>query len=85
MNDSIHALGATRKRRKGQCCQLSTYNSPNFSNLLSGHLENGVSTQIGHLLFSEKFKQTQFVDLGACPEIWKSQYTEILLNKNLFS
>ena len=47
-------------------------------------MENGVSTQVGDLLFSEKFNQTQFGDLGTCPEIWKSQYTEFLFKKRYF-
>ena len=66
MRHSIYALGAIRIRRKGQSCTLSTYN---FSNSISCHLENGVSTQVSHLLFSEKFEQTQFGDLGTCPDI----------------
>ena len=50
-----------------------------FSNLaIWSHLENGVSTQIGHLLFSEKFKQTKIGDFWALPEIWKSWATEFL-------
>ena len=33
-SDSIYVLGATRNQEKGQYCQLSTYNSPNFSSLV---------------------------------------------------
>ena len=32
MSNSIYVLGATRIQRKGQCCQMSAYNSLNFSN-----------------------------------------------------
>ena len=50
-----------------------------FSNLAIWiHLENGVSTQTGHLLFSEKFKQTKIGYFWALPEIWKSWATEFL-------
>ena len=42
---------------------------------LSGHSENGVSTQVGDLLFSGQFGQTQIGDLASCPEIVTSRET----------
>ena len=45
------------------------------------HSVNGTTTQIGHLLFLEKFEQTKILDLRALPEIWKSRATEILSKK----
>ena len=44
----------------------------------SGHSENGVSTQVGLLLFSGQFEQTKIKDLATCPEFGKSQTTEVL-------
>ena len=41
--------------------------------------DNDNNNEVGHLLFSEKLKQkTQFGDLKACPELWKSWSDEIL-------
>ena len=44
----------------------------------SGHLKNGVLTQVGHLLFSRQFKQAIIEDLAFCPEFKKSQTTDYL-------
>ena len=64
-------------RRKGQCCQLSTYNSLNFSNsVIWPYGEWSLNTsRLPPIL---RKIRTQFRDLGACPEIWKFQFTEIL-------
>ena len=40
--------------------------------------KKGISTQVGHLLFSGQFKQTKIGDLATCLEIVKIRKTEYL-------
>ena len=44
----------------------------------SGHSEKWVSTQVGHVIFSNQFGQTKIEDLVICSEIWKIRSTERL-------
>ena len=49
-----------------------------FSDSVFWTSEKWVSTQVGHLLFFEKFEQTKIGGLATCPEFGKSQRTEYL-------
>ena len=44
----------------------------------SGQSKNGVSTLVGHLLFSGQFQQTKIEDLVTCLEFGKTQTAEVL-------
>ena len=62
-NDSIYVLGVARNLEKGTVLlivNLQFSNFLQFGNLaIWSHSVNGTTTQIGHLLFLEKFKQTK--------------------------
>ena len=81
-SNSIYVLGATRNSEKRivlLIVNLQFSEFLQFGNLaIWRHSVNGASTQIGHLLFLDKFKQTKIGDFWALPEIWKSWSTENL-------
>ena len=66
-SDSIYALGVTRNLENRIVVIMVNLQSSEF--LQFGYLpilENGVSTQVGHIIFSGQFGQTQFRDLAPC-------------------